>query len=66
MVIHPIPSRTGQSRGCGKVEYASIEQAEEAVHKLNGKATREGEENLIYCNLTVPGICSTDLPVLMS
>ncbi|CAK9021299.1 unnamed protein product [Durusdinium trenchii] len=30
--------QTGQSRGCGKVEYASIEQAEEAVHKLNGKA----------------------------
>eukprot|EP00435_Cladocopium_sp_Y103_P068634 s138_g31.t3 len=30
--------QTGQSRGCGKVEYASVELAEEAVLKLNGKA----------------------------
>eukprot|EP00434_Breviolum_minutum_P039662 symbB.v1.2.035228.t1/scaffold4696.1/size81176/2 len=30
--------QTGHSRGCGKVEYASVEQAEEAINKLNGKA----------------------------
>ena len=30
--------RTGQSRGCGKVEYASCELAEKAVQQLNGQA----------------------------
>ncbi|CAL1135204.1 unnamed protein product [Cladocopium goreaui] len=33
-----VDRQTGQSRGCGKVEYASVELAEEAVLKLNGKA----------------------------
>lgn len=29
---------TGQSRGCGKVEFASVELAAEAVRRLNGQA----------------------------
>ncbi|CAJ1402678.1 unnamed protein product [Effrenium voratum] len=32
-----IDRQTGQSRGCGKVEFSSAEQALEAVHQLNGK-----------------------------
>lgn len=29
--------QTGLSRGCGKVEFASLEQAQQAVQQLNGK-----------------------------
>ena len=45
-------SRTGQSRGCGKVEYASVELAEEAVLKLNGKAlSSDDSKALVYFSI---------------
>ena len=49
--------RTGHSRGCGKVEYASVEQAEEAVNKLNGKALPEPRSSSCTVHF-VPILCS--------